>query len=66
MVALMNIFNFFKIAIIGIGYIQSGNLFPEPLSIEEEKVYIDKFKIGDEQARKVLIEREIYEKIRNS
>lgn len=59
MVVLTNIFNFLEIAIIGIGYIQSSNLFPEPLSCEEEKVYIDKLKLGDEQARNILIERNL-------
>ncbi len=56
MIALINVFSFLKIAIIGIGYIQSGNLFPEPLSMEEEKIYIDKLKNGDEKARNILIE----------
>lgn len=59
MIVLANIFNFLKIAIIGIGYIQSSNLFPEPLNSEEEKIYIDRLKDGDEQARNVLIERNL-------
>lgn len=59
MIALINVFSFLKIAIIGIGYIQSGNLFPEPLSMEEEKIYIDKLKNGDEKARNILIERNL-------
>lgn len=59
MIALINVFSFLKIAIIGIGYIQSGNLFPEPLSLEEEKIYIDKLKNGDEKARNILIERNL-------
>ena len=45
--------------IFGFGYIQSGNLFPEPLSMEEEKIYIDKLKNGDEKARNILIERNL-------
>ena len=28
--------------IFGVGYIQSSNLFPEPLSAEEEKLYLKK------------------------
>lgn len=59
MIALINVFSFLKIAIIGIGYIQSGNLFPEPLSLEEEKICIDKLKNGDEKARNILIERNL-------
>ena len=59
MIVEANIFNFLKIAIIGVGYIRSSNLFPEPLSSEEEKNYIDKLKNGDEQAKNVLIERNL-------
>lgn len=59
MITVFNILSFFKIAVIGVGYIQSGNLFPEPLSVEEEKIYIDKLKAGDEQAKNILIERNL-------
>ncbi len=45
--------------IIGVGYIQSANLFPEPLSIEEEKEYLLKMKNGDENAKNILIERNL-------
>lgn len=45
--------------IFGVGYIQSGNLFPEPLSQEDEKYYLEKMKEGDEGARNVLIERNL-------
>lgn len=41
------------------GYIQSSNLFPEPLSPEEEKIFLEKQKAGDEEARNVLIERNL-------
>ena len=41
------------------GYIQSSNLFPEPLNSEEEKVYLQKLKLGDEEARNILIERNL-------
>lgn len=43
----------------GVGYIQSGNLFPEPLSPEEEKKYLEEMKNGNEEARNVLIERNL-------
>ena len=39
------------------GYIQSSNLFPEPLTQEEEKIHIEKMSSGDERARNILIER---------
>lgn len=41
------------------GYIQSSNLFPEPLSPDEEKVFLVRMKSGDEDARNVLIERNL-------
>lgn len=43
----------------GVGYIQSSNLFPEPLSQEEEKIYLEKMKEGDSNARNILIERNL-------
>lgn len=45
--------------IFGVGYIQSSNLFPEPLSTEEEKLYLKKMKEGDQEARNILIERNL-------
>ena len=45
--------------IFGVGYIQSCNLFPEPLSQEEEKVYLKRMKEGDINAKNILIERNL-------
>ena len=45
--------------IFGVGYIQSCNLFPEPLSQDEEKMYLEKMKQGDMNARNILIERNL-------
>ena len=42
-----------------VGYVSSSNLFPEPLSPEEEKLYIEKYNNGDENAKKILIERNL-------
>ena len=42
-----------------IGYISSNNLFPEPLSSSEEKIYLDKLEAGDLSAKDVLIERNL-------
>ena len=42
-----------------LGYISSGNLFPEPLSPQEEEMYFKLYKDGDEDAKKVLIERNL-------
>ena len=50
---------FIQNAIIAFGYIQSGNLFPEPLSSEEEKQCIENMKNGDEDAKNILIERNL-------
>lgn len=50
---------FFSEMILGVGYIQSSNLFPEPLTIEEEKEYLDRMKNGDEKAKNILIERNL-------
>lgn len=50
---------FLKSALFVVGYIQSSNLFPEPLTSEEESMYLDRFMNGDEEARNVLIERNL-------
>ncbi len=50
---------FLNSALFVVGYIQSSNLFPEPLTSEEENVYLDRFMNGDEEARNVLIERNL-------
>ena len=52
-------FVFLKSAVIVLGYIQGNSLFPEPLSPEEEKEYIEKMKLGDEESRNILIERNL-------
>ena len=41
------------------GYIQSSSLFPEPLSLEEERQCLQKIEKGDEEARNLLIERNL-------
>lgn len=50
---------FLKSAVFVVGYIQSSNLFPEPLKAEEEKYYLEQYKNGDEEARNILIERNL-------
>ena len=50
---------FLQSSIFVVGYISSNNLFPEPLSAEEEKIYIEKYENGDEEARNILIERNL-------
>lgn len=50
---------FLKTAIFAFGYISNNALFPEPLSPEEEAMYLDKYMEGDEEARNILIERNL-------
>lgn len=50
---------FLNSAIFLVGYITNNTLFPEPLSQEEEKIYLEKYKDGDEEARNILIERNL-------
>ena len=50
---------FLNSAIFLVGYISNNSLFPEPLSSEEEKKYLERLKEGDEEARNILIERNL-------
>ncbi len=50
---------FLKSAIFLLGYISSNNLFPEPLTSEDEKKYLERMKEGNEEARNILIERNL-------
>lgn len=42
-----------------VGYISNNSLFPEPLTAEEEKIYLERFANGDEVARNILIEKNL-------
>ena len=42
-----------------VGYISNNSLFPEPLTTEEEKIYLERFANGDEEARNILIEKNL-------
>lgn len=33
--------------------------FPKPLTVKEEKYYLQKYKEGDEEAKQILIERNL-------
>lgn len=41
------------------GYISNPNSFPHPLNDEEERKYLEMFKNGSEEARNILIERNL-------
>lgn len=57
--SLSSILAFLQSAVFMTGYIATNTVFPEPLSLEEENEYIKKFKQGDEEARNILIERNL-------
>jgi RNA polymerase sporulation-specific sigma factor len=42
-----------------VGYVSNVNSFPQPLTPEEEQNFIEKYKKGNEEARNVLIERNL-------
>lgn len=50
---------FLKTAFFVLGYISNNNLFPEPLDAEEESKFLERFMDGDEEARNILIERNL-------
>lgn len=50
---------FLQSAVFVVGYISNNQLFPEPLTQEEELMYLQKLKEGDEEARNILIERNL-------
>lgn len=56
---LANFFEFLKSAIFVVGYITGSQLFPEPLSQEEERIALIKMSKGDSEARNLLIERNL-------
>ena len=50
---------FLSYMVLGVGYVSYNNLFPEPLEQEEEKIYLERLKEGDDEAKKILIERNL-------
>ena len=56
---ILGFIEFLKSAVFVIGYISGSNLFPEPLTQEEEKMYLEQMKNGNEEARNILIERNL-------
>jgi len=57
--SLAGFLSFLHSAVFMVGYISNNALFPEPLSSEEEKKYLELLKKGDEDARNILIERNL-------
>lgn len=58
-ICLSGFINFLHTAIFTVGYITNNTLFPEPLSAEEENIALLKLSQGDEEARNLLIERNL-------
>ena len=58
-ISIAGFWSFLSSAVFAIGYISGSNLFPEPLSSEEEKRCLEKLKQGDDEARNILIERNL-------
>lgn len=58
-ISLTGFLAFLQTSVFAVGYIVSNNLFPEPLSREEEKMYLEKMENGDEEAKNILIERNL-------
>lgn len=50
---------FLNSAVFLVGYISNNTLFPEPLSSLEEAKYLELMKSGDEEAKNILIERNL-------
>lgn len=58
-ISVMGFLSFLQTAVFVVGYISNNNLFPEPLSSEEEKIYLERLAKGDDEAKNILIERNL-------
>ena len=58
-ISLLSFLGFLKSAVFLVGYISNNQLFPEPLSAEEERECLIKMENGDEEAKNILIERNL-------
>ncbi len=59
MLEILSFSNLIKDFFFLVGYVTNYNLFPEPLTPNEELTYIEKYQSGDENAKKILIERNL-------
>ena len=59
MFGMMTFFETMKDFFFLLGYVSNSNLFPEPLSEEEEAKFLALYENGDENAKKVLVERNL-------
>lgn len=58
-VSAIGFLTFLQTAVFVVGYISNNNLFPEPLTQDEEKMYLERLSKGDEEAKNILIERNL-------
>ena len=58
-VGIFSFWQFLKSAVFLVGYISNSQLFPEPLSAEEEKEVLERMKNDDDEAKNILIERNL-------
>ena len=58
-IGILGFLEFLKSAVFLVGYISNNQLFPEPLSTEEEKKCLERMSNGDEEAKNILIERNL-------
>ena len=56
---ILSFWEFLGSAVFLVGYISSNSLFPEPLTSEEEKLYLEQMKQGNDEARNILIEHNL-------
>lgn len=56
---ILGFLQFLKSAVFVVGYISNNNLFPEPLSADEEKKCLEQMVAGDEEVKNILIERNL-------
>ncbi len=57
--ALMGIVELLKEIHFLVGYVSNSSSFPQPLSPEEEKRYLELYKSGDEKAKSILVEHNL-------
>lgn len=58
-IGLLSFLGFLKSAVFLVGYISNNQLFPEPLSAEEEREYLEQMSKGNEEAKNILVERNL-------
>lgn len=58
-ISFIGFLTFIQSAVFVLGYISNNSLFPEPLTADEEKTCLERLKNGDEEARNILIERNL-------